>query len=108
MPRSFRHCIAAALAVLAGGVLVATAAVAADADPGRGAHKPSLEYMLADGLVLRPLGLAATIIGGAIYAVTLPFSLAGGNADEAAETFVTQPVDYTFRRCLGCLEDPAR
>ena len=34
--------------------------------------------MAADGLVVRPLGLCATIIGGAVFIVSLPFSVITG------------------------------
>ena len=61
------------------------------------------DYMAADGLVARPLGIAATVVGAGIYIVTLPFSLLGGNADEAARILVRDPAWYTFQRCLGCL-----
>ncbi|MDQ3564585.1 MAG: multidrug transporter [Pseudomonadota bacterium] len=61
------------------------------------------DYMAADGLLARPLGIAATAIGAGIYIATLPFSLLGGNADEAARILVRDPAWYTFQRCLGCL-----
>ena len=32
----------------------------------------------------------------------LPFSLLGGNADEAGEVLVMGPAKATFVRCLGC------
>jgi hypothetical protein len=38
--------------------------------------------MAGDLLVARPLGVLATVAGTAIYVVSLPFSLAGGNAGE--------------------------
>jgi hypothetical protein len=58
--------------------------------------------MIIDGLVVRPLGLVATILGSVAFVVTLPFSALGGNVDQAREKLVTGPADYTFRRCLGC------
>ena len=61
------------------------------------------DYMAADGLLARPLGFAATVVGAGIYIVTLPFSALGGNADEAARILVGDPAWYTFQRCLGCL-----
>ncbi|MGH8563870.1 MAG: multidrug transporter [Gammaproteobacteria bacterium] len=60
------------------------------------------DYMAADGLIARPLGIASTIIGTGLFIVTLPFSLIGGNVDEAGQVLVQEPATYTFGRCLGC------
>ena len=57
--------------------------------------------MLVDGLVVRPIGIAATIIGGVTYVITLPFSALGGNIGEAQEALVNTPARFTFRRPLG-------
>jgi hypothetical protein len=86
--------------------LVACAALAAPpaalAD-GYVDDQPSAEGMLVDGLLVRPLGLGATVVGTAIWIVTLPFSLLGGNAGEAADTLVIEPAKFTFTRPLGDL-----
>jgi hypothetical protein len=63
---------------------------------------PSAAAMVFDGLIVRPITLVATIIGGALWLVTLPFSVLGGNAGEAADTLVLEPAAATFLRCLGC------
>ncbi len=65
-------------------------------------YHPTAEAMIFDGLVIRPLALGATAVGAAIFIVTSPFSLLGGNADEAATALVSEPAAYTFKRCLGC------
>jgi hypothetical protein len=57
--------------------------------------------MILDLVVLRPAGLVATVIGGAAYIVSLPFSAAGGNADQAWNTLVAAPAQFTFARPLG-------
>ena len=49
-----------------------------------------------------PALLATTIIGSAVYLVSLPFSALGGNAGEAGEVLVVGPAKATFVRCLGC------
>lgn len=59
--------------------------------------------MAIDGLIIRPVTLAATITGAAIFVVTLPFSAAGNNTSQAAESLVGMPYAYTFYRCLGCI-----
>jgi hypothetical protein len=41
--------------------------------------------MLGDLLVARPLGLVVATVGTAAFVVSLPVSVLGGNADEAAQ-----------------------
>jgi hypothetical protein len=65
-------------------------------------ESPSAAAMVFDGIIVRPITLVATVIGGALWIVTLPFSLLGGNAGEAGETLVLEPAAATFLRCLGC------
>lgn len=60
--------------------------------------------MVLDALLLRPLGLAATVLGAATFVVTLPFSLPTRSADDAAKVLVVKPAEYTFARPLGEVE----
>ena len=60
--------------------------------------------MLMDAFLLRPLGLAATVLGTAAFIVTLPFSLPTRSADDAANVLVVKPATYTFARPLGEVE----
>ncbi len=62
---------------------------------------PSGAAMLIDGILIRPLGFAATLIGGVVFVVTLPFSLLGGNVDDAGQALVGDPARMTFKRPLG-------
>lgn len=57
--------------------------------------------MMFDLVILRPLGLAATVIGTAFFIVSLPVSVLGGNTGEAAKKLVAAPAKYTFSRPLG-------
>jgi len=61
----------------------------------------SPEEMIVDGLVLRPLGIAATGLGIACFIVTLPFSIITGQTDEAAQKMIGNPAKFTFQRQLG-------
>lgn len=63
---------------------------------------PSMLAMTGDLVLARPLLFATTVAGAVVYVVSLPFSLAGGNAKEAGETLVVEPAQATFVRCLGC------
>jgi len=65
---------------------------------------PSALAMAGDAIIARPLGLAFTAVGAVLYVVTLPFSLAGGNAGEAGKELVVGPAKATFVRCLGCTQ----
>jgi len=64
----------------------------------------SAGMMLMDAFLLRPLGLAATVLGTAAFILTLPFSLPTHSADDAAEALVVKPAKYTFARPLGEVE----
>ena len=61
----------------------------------------SFGTMAVDGAVVRPLGIGATVIGTAIWIVTLPFSALGGNAGDAAQALIVRPARFTFQRPLG-------
>jgi len=65
-------------------------------------ESPSALAMTGDALFARPVLLATTIVGSAIYLVSLPFSALGGNAGEAGRVLVAGPAEATFVRCLGC------
>ncbi len=65
-------------------------------------EKPSFLAMGGDMLFVRPAMLVTTVVGTALFLVSLPFSAAGGNADQAAEVLVQGPFETTFVRCLGC------
>ena len=63
---------------------------------------PSSAAMMADLILVRPLMLGTTALGGAIFALSLPFSILGGNVSEAGKELVVKPAYATFLRCLGC------
>jgi hypothetical protein len=62
---------------------------------------PSPEAMMADLIVVRPLGVAATVIGGGIFLVGLPFEAATGNFSGPARKLVSAPAKFTFSRPIG-------
>ncbi len=65
-------------------------------------ENPSAGAMVGDFFVARPIGLAMTVGGAALWLVSLPFTLLAGNANEAADTLILGPGEQTFMRCLGC------
>ncbi len=65
-------------------------------------ERPSGFSMVADAIFVRPILLGTTVIGTGLYALTLPITLIGGNAEEVGHQFVVVPFKATFVRCLGC------
>ena len=62
---------------------------------------PSYEKMVVDTIVGKPLQLVNAVAGTAAYIVSLPFSLIGGNADQAQQKLFVEPWN-AMGRCLGC------
>lgn len=62
---------------------------------------PSYGTMAVDTVVGKPLQLVTAIAGTTAYVVSLPFSLIGGNADQAQQKLFVEPWD-AMSRCLGC------
>jgi hypothetical protein len=77
------------------------------ADDHAGSNREILttgEKIVLDAVVLRPVGLVTTVAGTAIYAISLPFSLLGGNEAEVREHLIYEPARYTFKRPLGDID----
>lgn len=89
--------VVASLSLLAASMQPAMAAIEIDeTDFG-----PSYETMVVDTVVGKPLQLVNAVAGTAAYLVSLPFSLIGGNADQAQQKLFVEPWD-AMGRCLGC------
>lgn len=67
--------------------------------------KPDGAVMFADALVVRPMTLVTTAIGAVGWVLSLPFSIPGGNMEEAGQKLVVDPAHYTFARPLGYMQD---
>ncbi len=89
---------AVALAVL----LAASLPVLAD-DPNTVSGDKTTD-MVVDVLVVRPLGLATTVVGAVLTVVALPFTIPSGSVKESAEMMIVNPAEYTFKRPLGEFE----
>ncbi len=57
--------------------------------------------MVVDVVVMRPLGLVATVMGTVLTVVALPFTIPSGSVESSARELILRPADYTFRRPLG-------
>ena len=64
-------------------------------------NKAPAESMIADFVVMRPLGIGATVVGTAFFIVSLPFSALGRNTGTAWNKMVADPFAFTFARPLG-------
>ena len=64
-------------------------------------REPSGAAMFIDALLVRPLMIGTTLVGSALFVVSLPFSALGGNVDQAAENLVVEPATSAFKRPLG-------
>jgi hypothetical protein len=57
--------------------------------------------MVVDLVVVRPLGVAATVIGTVLTVVGLPFTIPSGSVESSARELIVKPAEYTFNRPLG-------
>jgi len=86
-------------------VFVSTGTAYATDNQDFGKGEPTAEGMVVDAVIVRPVMIAVTVIGTVTFVLTSPFSLLGGNIDDAAEKLVYQPAKYTFVRPLGTFEE---
>jgi len=56
------------------------------------------EWNMIDLLIARPMGVAAGIIGTAVFIVSLPFTIPTGSVDEAGRMLVVEPFKFSFVR----------
>jgi hypothetical protein len=93
----------AAIAVVALSVALAASPLHASSGNYRSAESgPRWEDQVMDAVIARPFGIVLTGAGAVVWGISLPFSLLGGNAGEAADKLVGGPGRETFVRCLGC------
>jgi hypothetical protein len=88
----------AVVALLCGAILAASApqSVASTDDGGR---------VAVDVLLVRPFCLLSTIVGSAIFVISLPIAVPTRSVQSAAHALVVKPAQATFARPLGDLED---
>jgi len=53
---------------------------------------------IVDLVVLRPVGVVATVAGACLFVLTLPFTVPTRSVDKSAQNFVVAPFNYTFSR----------
>lgn len=65
---------------------------------------PSGVEVVADLLIVRPLGVVVTLVGVTFFAVGVPFAAITGDVGTVGRVLVAEPANYTFARPLGDLE----
>ena len=72
------------------------------ADAPAPAHQdPPGELMIADALIIRPIGMVACVVGLAGALVVWPFAAASNSCDSACRQLIMKPFQFTFERPLG-------
>ena len=102
-------CVSKLISIAAVSLLLATSTVAVAGDHNRRyADSPDIQpngvTMAADLLVARPLGLATTLVGAAVFLVALPFAALAGDVSTPARYLMEEPARFTFDRPLGHVE----
>jgi hypothetical protein len=72
--------------------------------PASAASNPDAAFF--DAVLGRPVGLAATAVGGAVFVISLPFTAASGSIKSSADSLVGKPGRFTFTRPLGDFSYP--
>lgn len=98
-----RPCIAVALALA---LLLTSPGIQAQQDNTVSGDRAT--DMVVDVVVMRPLGLAATVIGTVLTVVALPFTIPSGSVEASAQELIVKPAEYTFKRPLGDFSETNR
>lgn len=97
----------ATLFSLLAGAVLSVSSLAANADSYRDDldGTPSAGAMAFDLLLVRPVGIAATVLGTGLFVVQLPLSLIQGTPPrDPAKKLIVEPAKFTFERPLGSME----
>jgi hypothetical protein len=65
---------------------------------------PSGGAMAFDLVVVRPLGVVATVVGTVLFVAALPIALFTWDVKSPAERLVVEPARFTFARDLGDMD----
>ena len=82
-------------------VAIGVTPVCATAQQGDSVSGDKATDMVVDAVVMRPLGLAAMVVGTVLTVVTLPFTIPSGSVESSAHELIVRPAEYTFKRPLG-------
>ncbi|MBR9981430.1 MAG: hypothetical protein KFF50_10425 [Desulfatitalea sp.] len=82
-------------------LLAVPGAVMAESSPQFKDPQVEAGSMVADALLVRPLGIVATVAGFGLFVISVPFSALGRNVGDAWDALVVYPAKFTFARPLG-------
>ncbi len=75
------------------------------ATPCFAAQNDDTTSIVVDTVVLRPVSFALTIVGSALFVVTLPVAIPAHSVDKVGHALVVAPAKDTFVRPVGDLDD---
>ena len=82
-------------------IICAAAMILATATPALAGPQRDPDVVCADAVILRPALFAATVVGSAVFVVTLPFAALSKSVKSTAHALVVAPAEATFTRPLG-------
>lgn len=82
-------------------VLFVLALLLGTVNPAFAAGDTGATSVAIDVIVARPVSLAMTIIGSALFVVSLPVAIPAQSVEKVAHTLVVTPAEDTFTRPLG-------
>lgn len=85
-------------------VLCVLALLLSTITPASAAGDTAATSVAVDVVVARPVSLAMTIIGSALFLVSLPVAIPAQSVEKVAHTLVVTPAKDTFTRPLGDFE----
>jgi hypothetical protein len=65
---------------------------------------PPGELIIADVLIMRPVGMVACVVGLVGAALAWPFAAMTNSCDRVCKELINRPFNYTFARPLGQME----
>ena len=86
-------------------VLCVRAVLLSTANPGLASGTADTTSIIVDVAVARPVSLVLTIVGSALFVVTLPIAATSHSVDKTAHTLVVAPARDTFVRPVGDLDE---
>lgn len=84
--------------------LICVLALLSTSTPAFASGDTDATSVVVDVAVARPVTFALTILGSALFVVSLPVAATSGCIDKAAHTLVVAPAKDTFSRPLGDFE----
>ncbi|MPN47691.1 hypothetical protein SDC9_195295 [bioreactor metagenome] len=85
-------------------LVCAVSILGASTPSARAIEDYSSAAMVADAIVVRPVCLAATVVGSAFFVVALPFSAMSKSVKRTGQVLVAKPARATFTRPLGDMQ----